>query len=287
MSLHWSPALNSIYGAGKAAQRLSATHASLFLVQFLGKVRRILQKVRNSVRLLSMKRGVFVVVGLVSAVGIANAGFTVTPFQGSQWGASDASLGIAGYAIEDFEDLNLVNGLQVSVNSPNGNLATTSTLPSLFKPSDDSFGTAFTIGGGGVWDGQHGIINTRTNQTFSYSDSGSYGLLTFHFTNGASSAGFSIHQMDRDANILVNGASIGNVSAWAPAFLSTNGRNGYLRIDATGSDVINSVALRDVNGFGDGYMFDHVAFEAVPEPMTMAVLGLGMLCASRRRKSNA
>lgn len=216
----------------------------------------------------------------------AMAGFTVTPFQNNLWGASDATLGVAGYTIEDFEDVNLAAGLQVSVTSPNGNLAQTSTLPSTFKPSDDVNGNAFTLGGGGVWDGQHGIINTRTNQTFTYTESGSWGLLTFHFTNGATSIGFSLQQMDRDANLLVNGVSIGTMFGLAPGFNLTNGRQGYVRIDATGSDVINSVAVQDAFGFGDGYMFDHVAYNAVPEPSTLALFGLGALAlVVRRRRS--
>lgn len=214
---------------------------------------------------------------------LASAAFTVTSFDRNLWGASDATLGVNGYTIEDFEDVNLVSGLQVSVASPNGNLAQTSTLPNTFTPSDDLFGNAFTLGGGGAWDGQHGILNTRTNQTFNYSDSGSWGVVTFHFTAGATSIGFSVQQMDRDAFLVVNGNSIGTVFSLAPNFTGSNGRQGYLRLDASGSDVIQSVAIRDAFGGGDGYMFDHVAFNAVPEPASLTALGLGALALFRRR----
>jgi len=198
------------------------------------------------------------------------------------WQETDANLGISGYTIEDFEDTTLVAGLQVSVTSPNGNLAQTSTLPNTFKPADDAFGTAFTLGGGGVWDGDHGIINTRTNQTFHYGEAGSWGHLTFHFTGGVKSAGFSLQQVDRDANVVVNGVSIGSLYALAPSFAAGNGRQGYVRIDATGSDVINTLSIQDAFGFGDGYMFDHVSF--VPEPATLATLSLGALIAVRKRR---
>jgi len=145
-------------------------------------------------------------------------------------------------------------------------------------------GNAFTLGGGGVWDGQHGIINTRTNQTFHYGDSGSWGTVTFHFTAGASSIGFSVQQMDRDAFLMVNGTSIGTVYGLAPNFVGGNERQGYLRLDATGTDVIQSVAIMDAFGGGDGYMFDHVAFAPVPEPATTATIALGALALLRRRR---
>lgn len=221
---------------------------------------------------------------LVAAVpSLASAAFNVTSFDRTMWGVPDTTLGVSGYTVEDFEDVSLVNGLQVSVASPNGNLAQTSTLPNTFKPSDDLFGNAFTLGGGGVWDGQHGIINTRTNQTFHYGDSGSWGTVTFHFTAGASSIGFSIQQMDRDAFLIVNGTSIGTVFGLAPNFMGSNGRQGYLRLDATGTDIIQSVAIRDAFGGGDGYMFDHVTFNPVPEPASLTALGLAALTLLRRR----
>jgi len=214
------------------------------------------------------------------------AGYNVVTYDASFWGAPDATIGVSGFTIEDFEDVNLVAGLQVSVASPNGGYGPTSTLPNTFKPSDDLFGNAFTLGGGGVWDGAHGIINTRTNQTFPYTDSGSWGTVTYLFGTAASSAGMSVHQMDRDAHIMVNGASIGTVLQLTSGFFVNNLRQGYLRIDATGSDVINSFGIADTNGFGDGYMFDHVAFNSVPEPYTVAGLGLGLAFLLSRFRSS-
>lgn len=225
----------------------------------------------------------------LTALGLSTsafAGFSVTGI--TTWGASDATLGIQGFTIEDFEDVNLVSGLQYGVVSGNGNLNPTSTLPSTFKPSDDAFGTAFTQGGGGVWDGQRGVINTRSNQTFAYTEGASWGDPTFYVSAGTSSFGMSIQQMDRDAYLVINGTQIGRISDLT-TFSIGGQRQGYLRIDATNGDVINSVGLKDVfagqGGFNDGYMFDHVAFAApVPEPATFAVLGLGLLGLQKRRR---
>ena len=211
--------------------------------------------------------------------GVAQAGFAFTGFQANQWGASDATLGVAGYVIEDFEDVNLVGGFQVSVSSVNGGYGPTSTLPNTFNPFTDSTqGTAFQLGGGGAWDGTRGLLNTRTNREFPYPEAGSWGTTTFHFFGGATSIGFSAQQMDVSGTVAINGVNIGLINTLAG--WTTNGlRQGYVRIDATGGDVINTVTI--LNGssgsFNDGIMFDHVAFNPVPEPATMTVVGLAAM----------
>lgn len=231
-----------------------------------------------------MRYNLILLAVVASAGTAAHGAFVVNSYSAAGWGGSDASIGVSGYTIDDLEDVNLVSGLQIGVISPNGNLAPTSTLPNTFKPSDDAYGSAFTLGGGGAWDGEHGVINTRTNQTFNYAEPGSWGNLTFYFGPSVTSAGFSVQQMDRDATIMVNGASIGNVSVLAPNFSSGNGRQGYLRVDATGGDTISSLGIQDAFGGGDGYMFDHVAFQSVPEPISLVALcgGLGLLARRRR-----
>lgn len=229
------------------------------------------------------KHRLTLVIAALAGTSMSYAGYVVNSFSAPGWGGSDVSVGVSGYTIEDFEDLTLASGLQVGVVSPNGNYGPSSSLLNTFKPSDDLFGTAFTLGGGGVWDGEHGIINTRTNQTFSYSDSGSWGDLTFYFSSGMSSVGFSVQQMDRDALIMVNGTSIGAVSTLATNFTGGKGRQGYLRVDAVGGDTISSIGLKDPIG-GDGYMFDHLAYQSVPEPVSLVALGGGLAILARRRK---
>jgi len=215
------------------------------------------------------------------------AGYSFTVIPPNQWGAPDATLGVTGYVIEDFEDVNLVSGLAVEVQSLNGNMGPTSTLPNTFMPSQDIFGTAFAFGGGGVWDGERGLINTRTNQTFSYGDTNSWGDTVFHFANPASSVGVSLQQIELNGQVWIDGNVVTTFAALGFTFNGT--RQGYLRIDAFGGDTISTLEFDNGSsgggfGMGDGIMFDHLAFNPVPEPATMIVLGGLAAAALRGRK---
>jgi hypothetical protein len=222
-------------------------------------------------------------IALVGLSGVAHAGYVLTGFQANQWGASDATLGVAGYTIEDFEDVNLVSGLQVSVSSANGGYGPTSTLPNTFNPfTDNTQGVAFQVGGGGVWDGTRGLLNTRTNREVPYTEAGSWGTTTFTFLGGASSVGFSVQQMNLNTALFINGTQVSILNTELNWPLDGS-RQGYVRIDATGGDVINNVLI--ANGTGDGLMFDHLAFNPVPEPATMGLLTLVGLTLLRKRRS--
>ncbi len=184
--------------------------------------------------------------------------FTIKPFDATVWPRTDADIGVAGFVIEDFEDAALAQGLQVELSDSADSFRPTGSLPMVFNPNNDdpnseSFFTA------GVWDGSRVLINRRTPPPDGYSDL-SWGDVTFHVTGGASSFGFSLQNMDLDAELFVNGVSQGNLSG----HLSTgSGRNGYLRIDAGSSGAIFSVKVANgaESDTGDGLVFDHVAFK--------------------------
>lgn len=250
---------------------------------------------------------------VVSGVmGSAQAGFSVTTFGAGQWGASDATLGVSGYTIENFEDTTLANGLTVSrLNGASGNFSALSVLPanSVFDPLSDNDTNVANPSQSiqafrrGVWDGSHVLINHPGPASYHwYSDSGNWKDLQFDFQGGATSVGFSLQQIDHAGNrLLVNGsvvvvadllAALGAESEFQAASegpFSFNSRNGYLRIDATGGDVINSITLDNVSG--DGFAVDHLAFQSVvtaspvPEPASAALLAVGLAAVGWRRRS--
>ncbi len=244
-----------------------------------------------------------------AAAGSAQAAVTITAFGANQWGASDAALGIAGYQIEDFEDVNLTGGLQVErLNGAVGNFAATSTLPStsVFNGATDDpflyFGQPLMAFSRGAWDGDSGIINNpgpsfSANPTAWYQDSFNWRDLNIYLPTGVTSVGFSVAQAENADLIYVNGALVGSFGSLAgmhdtdtQAGLTFLSRNGYLRLD---SDVaITSVGFVSLGG--DGFMIDHFAFNAplvvgVPEPGTWALMigGFGLAGAMVRRRRAA
>lgn len=230
----------------------------------------------------------------------AAAAIVFTTFSHTQWGASDATLGISGYSIEDFEDTALAPGLYVA--RPLGTAGTfsaTNTLPasSVFNPTTDPAGVGVKAFLQGVWDGANVIVNhpgpAVSGGANWYNDSGNFRDLEFTFDPGTISVGFSIQQLEQNGDsLLVNGVELisdlyltmGNGTDDSQAFHFAS-RNGYIRIDATGGDTITSIRL--ANNLGDGFAIDHLAFNTVaaPEPTALGVLGLGLtLLAARRRR---
>lgn len=174
----------------------------------------------------------------------------------SQWGASDAALGIPHAVIEDFEDASLITNLQVEWDSPAGHVGPTSTLPNLFLTTVDPFGTAFLDSN---WDGTHAIIDVSTNQPAPYSAVDNWGDLILRFATPIPSLGFSMDDMDREnTRVIVNGREVGTVQGLTGAPLV--GRQGYLRFFMPLGESFSSLRLANAReSFNDGLAIDHVS----------------------------
>lgn len=128
-----------------------------------------------------------------------------------------------------------------------------------------AFGPDADDGGGaevfipGIWDGSRLFINRRSRPPHGYADF-AWGDVTFHIPDGATSFGFSLHNMDLNAELFVNGTSQVNLRRLLPR---GGWRAGYVRIDAEPGEVIGSVEV--VNSANpktdDGLAFDHVALK--------------------------
>lgn len=196
------------------------------------------------------------VIGIMAPASRAPAAFVFTGFGPGTWPMSDAALGIAGLDIETFEDVSLVPGLKVEIQTPTtGNFGPACLLPNVFQPIlNDPNGTAFNTG---IWDGSAVLVNTVDNLSHGYTAVGEWGDVTLHFSPPQTKVGFSVQQMALNAPVSINGLPQGNLLALAGLSLGT-GRNGYIVIAATAGDTISSVTID--NGPGDGWVMDHLAF---------------------------
>lgn len=184
-------------------------------------------------------------------------GFTIKTFDPSVWPRADAEIGVEGFVIEDFEDAALVEGLRIELSDSADAFGPTATLPMAFHPDiNDSGGARVFVPG--VWDGSRVLINRRAPPPHGYADY-VWGDVTFHIPGGASSFGFSLHEMDLNTELSVNSISLVNVRRLLP---SGSTRGGYLRIDAAPGRAIFSVKIANSanDKTGDGLAFDHVAF---------------------------
>lgn len=185
--------------------------------------------------------------------------FKIKSFDPSLWPRTDKEIGVEGFVIEDFEDTTLVKGLQIELSdSTEDNFGPTSKLPMAFNPDIHDTGGA-RVFVAGIWDGSHVLINRSSQSPHGYADY-VWGDITFHIAGGASSFGFSLHEMDLNTELSINGVSLVNLRRLLP---SGSTRGGYLRIDAAPGEVITTVKVANsVNPkTGDGLAFDHLAFK--------------------------
>lgn len=191
---------------------------------------------------------------------------TLTAFNNSVWPRTDASMGIDGYVIEDFEDTTLAAGLKVQVQSPSlGGYGPVSVLPFTYDGSQDLVGgVGGFFGSNQMWDGTHGLVNRPFLPITSYGNDGGWSDAYFLFEDGVTSVGFSYGQAEHLIAISLDFGSGFVFFQYSPASLASSYRNGYIRIDAGSGEIIYGVKLDNQAGNHDGILYDHVAFNPVP-----------------------
>ncbi|MFT3683520.1 MAG: GC-type dockerin domain-anchored protein [Phycisphaerales bacterium] len=186
---------------------------------------------------------------------------SVTGFNATVWPRKDGEVGITPVQTEDFEDVNLVPGLQVGWESMAGATPLSSTLPQTFDPlTQDPFGNVFESS---VWDGTRSVINTRDNASHQYVGTFEWGDIVFAFNPPRQSVGFSIEQAEGEARLVVNGRDVGGLLNLA-GLATAEGRQGYVRIDTPcGGTPISQIRLNNARYFAsvaDGWGIDHLTF---------------------------
>jgi hypothetical protein len=151
------------------------------------------------------------------------------------------------------------------------------------------------------WDGSATATNGLNNQLGSHSD-----LITFAYAPGAESFGIGLGSFQSlnspsfpitNHSLIINGSVIGSIEAlaganWSPGVV----RNAYVRIDATGGDVISSIGILNNSqapspAQQDFLLFDRLAIlqpepeppGPVPEPSTALLLAAGLAACGWRR----
>lgn len=181
----------------------------------------------------------------------------------------DTALSITGFTIEDFEDVNLAAGLMVELEDRD--FGPTTTLPGLVNPA--TAGTGFPDS---VWDGSHVLLNHVDNlwpPVFG-ADPASKTIL-LHLPAGTKQFGMGLSHFQTANgvhNLKVNGSNMGDIGTFTN-YADGVDRNLYIKLLATGSDTISTVAIETASENADAIMIDHVAFSSVPEPSVFACFG--------------
>jgi len=223
----------------------------------------------------------------ILAAGTAEASIVLHWFPATSFNSNtatmDATLGVTGFVKDTFETTTLIPGLSIVLTGTALN-ATWNSLPGLYNTTADPFAT------NNAWDGPNVVTNLKNN---AIGQSIRSDVITFDYAPGAFSFGIGLSNFQSTSppspqfpitnhDLLINGVDVGSIEAlaganWTPGLV----RDAYLRIDATGGSVIDSVGFKNlVTGGTEGLLFDHLAVEPAftPEPAT-GWLVLGVLLA--------
>ena len=230
---------------------------------------------------------------------LSQAGTILNFFPASDYNATtsvmDATLGLTGDTIDDFETTTLIPNLSYTLSGNGVSTTTFTSLPGLFAQ-----GGCPGLTDNVAWDGSDAVINTPTNsmssctspiniaQTITFNYAGGTSLFGIGFSNFQSTSSPSYPITNHE--LFVNGIDMGTLEAlagadWTPGLA----RNAYLEIDGTAGTLISSVEIENLSA-ADVLMFDHLAVSpaAIPEPSyLLPLVGCFVLFILRQRRRYA
>jgi hypothetical protein len=190
----------------------------------------------------------------------------------------DAAVGIKDYAIYDFASVTFPTGVSMVLSGSGEPTTTWTALPALYDqntlPSNCyNFGDIANLGIASWW-GPYAATNIATNQVSSCESAiGEAQTTTFNITPGASSFGIGLANFQSTSppspeypitqhELFINGNDMGVLETlaganWTPGITL----NAYLRITATGKELITSVGFENLTGSNDFLGFSHLALQ--------------------------
>jgi hypothetical protein len=205
----------------------------------------------------------------------------------------NAALGIKDYAIYDFSSATFPAGVTMVLSGGGVPTTTWNALPALYDqntlPSECYNFEGIANLGVASWWGPYAGTNLVTNQISDCFAAVGAALTTFNIAPGASSVGIGLanfQSLDSPAypvtnhELFINGVDVGTIETLAGAnWIPGITLNAYLRITATGNDLITSVGFENLTGV-DFLGFSHLALQypsAAPTvtPVVVGTAGLG------------
>jgi len=161
------------------------------------------------------------------------------------------NLGISDWLIEDFEDLELVDGLGISF---------TSVDTGVFTSIENEINTYPTL----AWDGTGLLTNSASLSGAENVWAGSLTQgITFHFEGGTKGFGIGLANFSTRFSpthaLKINGEFVNNLEDFVNYNPDSIYRNGYLKIVSDDNELIHSISFEN-ESIKDGLAFDHLAF---------------------------